>query len=65
MKTGVRDKATTWSQIVRENAPAVWSRFLAQSPIDTESVSLILEDVDRTITEFDLPRLGGENEPLS
>jgi hypothetical protein len=65
MKTGVRDKATTWSQIVREKPSAVWSHFLAQSPIDTESVSLILEDVGRRIAEFDLLRLGGENEPLS
>lgn len=51
-----------WAYIVSENAPTAWSYVLAQSPVDTDLLALMLEDAveggDLQITHYDLFRLG-------
>jgi signal transduction histidine kinase len=51
-----------WAYIVSENAPTAWNYVLAQSPVDTDLLALMLEDAvetgDLQITHYDLFRLG-------
>ena len=51
----------TWLRAVSQNKSPMWSYILAQSPIDTEMVALLLDTVegaDFTVGRFDLLRVG-------
>ena len=47
-----------WIQIVSQNVPPEWRYILSQQPVDTQLLSLLLEDDDLQITFFDLFQIG-------
>jgi len=49
---------TAWIQIIRNDAPELFEHVLSQEPIDTELITLLLQEGDLQITYYDLLRVG-------